>query len=106
MLRSFSFSRECAVVFGARALLGLGFDVEREGDLPQGCECPDPDADCECDVRDAGRDELLAVEAEGDRAGRLAAHGCDTDEDGVFDCRDGGGLRRLASSDARRLQPG
>ena len=31
---------------------------------------------------------------------------CDTDVDGVFDRRDGGGSRCLASSDARRLQPG
>ena len=32
--------------------------------------------------------------------------GCDTDVDGVFDRCDGGESRRLASGDARRLQPG
>ena len=86
-------------------MLGLGFDVEREGDLPHWRECPNPDADQECDIRCAGRDGLLAVEGEGDRTGRLAPHGCDTDVDGVFGRRDGGGSCRLASSDARRLRP-
>ena len=94
------------MVFGARPLLGLGFDVEREGDLPRERECPNPGADRECGVRCTSRDGLLAVEAEGDHAGRLAARGCDTDVDGVFDRRDGGGSRCLASSNARRLHPG
>ena len=80
-----------AVVFGARTLLGLGFDVQREGDLPREREHPDPDAYRECDVRCTGRDGLPAIEAEGDRAGQLAARGCDTNLDGVFDCRDGRG---------------
>ena len=66
----------------------------------------DPDADRECDVRCAGRGGLLAVEAEEDRVGRLAARGCDIDIDSVFDRRDGGGSRLLASSDATRLRPG
>ena len=43
-----------------------------------------------------------AVEAQGDHAD----YGCDTDVDGVFGCRDGGGSRRLASGDARRLRAG
>ena len=43
-----------------------------------------------------------AVEAEGHRAD----YGCDTDVDGVFSCRDGGGSRRLASGDASRLRAG
>ena len=43
-----------------------------------------------------------APKAEGDRADC----GYDTDVDGVFGRRDGGGLRRLASGDARRLRVG
>ena len=45
LLRSFLFSWERAIVFGARALLGLGFDVECEGDLPSESKRPNPNAD-------------------------------------------------------------
>ena len=38
------------VIFGARALSGLSFDVEREGDPPRERERPDPNADRERDV--------------------------------------------------------
>ena len=69
-------------------------------------ERSNPDVDHERDVCCAGRDGLPAVEAEGGRAGRLAARGGDIDVDGVFNHRDGGGSRRLASCDARRLWPG
>ena len=37
-----AFRRGCAVVFGACALLGLGFDVEREGDLHVSMNVPTP----------------------------------------------------------------
>ena len=63
----------------------MGLSFEREGSMPRERDCPNPGADCECDVRRTGRDGLLAVEAEGDRASRLAARGCDTDVDDVFD---------------------
>ena len=102
MLRSFSFCREHAVVFGARALLGFGLDVERDGDLPRERERPCCDADRKGDVRCAAEEGVPAVEAEGDHADC----GCDTNVDGVFGRRDGGGSRRLASGDARRLRAG
>ena len=76
--------------------MGPGFDVERESDLPCERERAGPDADRKCDVRCASRDGLPAVKAEGDRADRLAACGCDTDLDGVFDRRNGGESRPLA----------
>ena len=98
--------KRLGVLFGARALFGPGFDVEREGDLTHERERPNPDADRERDVRCTGRDGLQAAEVEGGRAGWLAARGCDTDVDGVFDRYDGGGLRRLAFGNARRLWPG
>ena len=102
MLRSFSFCRERAVVFGTRALLGFGLDVERDGNLPRECERPDCDADRKGDVRCAGGEGVPAVEVEGDRADC----GCDTDVDGVFGRRDGGGSHRLASGDVSRLRAG
>ena len=86
MLRSFSFFRERAVVFGARALLGFGLDVERDGDLPCECQCPDRDADRKGDVRCAAGEGVPAFEVEGDHAD----YGYDTDIDGVFGRRDGG----------------
>ena len=55
-----------------------------------------------CDVHCAAEEGLPAVEAEGDRADP----GCDTDVDGVFGRRDGGGSRRLAFGGARRLRAG
>ena len=79
MLRSFSFCRERAVVFCARALLGFGLDVERERDLPRERERPERDGDHKGDVRCAGEEGVPAVEAERDHA----ECGCDTDIDGV-----------------------
>ena len=77
----------------AKNALGCCLDVERDGDLPRERERPN---------RDADREGVPVVEAEGDRADC----GCDTDVDGVFGRRDGGGSRRLASGDARRLRAG
>ena len=102
MLRSFSFCREQDVVFDVCALLSFGLDVERGGGLPRERERPDRDADREGDVRCAAEEWVAAVEVEGDRADC----GCDTDVDGVFGRRDGGGSRRLAFGDARRVRAG
>ena len=84
----------------------MGLNLECEGNVPHERECPNPGADRKVDVRCTGRDGLLAVEAEGDRAGRLAVCGCDNDVDGAFDRRDGGGSRYLASSNVGTLRPG
>ena len=102
MLRSFSFCRERAVVFGARALLGFALDVERNSELPPERERLDRDADREGDVRCAAEEGVPVVKAEGGRADCC----CDTDVDGVFGRRDGAGSRRLAYGDARRLRVG
>ena len=53
-------------------------------------------------MANAAEEGVPAVEAEGDRADC----GCDTDVDGVFGRRDGGGSHRLAPGDARRLRAG
>ena len=50
----------------------------------------------------AAEEGVPAVEAEGGRAD----YGCDTNVHGVFGHCNGGGSRRLASSDARRLTAG
>ena len=102
MLRSFSFCRKRTVVFGARALLGFGLDVERNSDLPHERERPNRDANREGDVCCTGEEGVPAVQGEGGRAHYSGG----TDIDGAFGRRNGRGSHRLAPSDVRRLGAG